>query len=73
MPSEYIPVYVLGSRFLLCELIWSPIHYEILDYRETSKSCILNWSIAEFLMCMACSPSSLCSCDISATVSLSPE
>lgn len=64
MASERIPVYVLGSRFLLSELIWSPIHYETLGYGETSKNCILNWFVSEFLTCMACSPSSLYSCGI---------
>lgn len=63
MASEHIPLYVLG-RFLLSELISSPIHCETLGYGETSKNCILYRSISEFLTCTACSPSSLCSCGI---------
>lgn len=46
MDSECILVYVLGSRFILSELISSPILYEVLGYSETSKNCILNWSIS---------------------------
>lgn len=62
--SECIPPNVLGSRFLLSELIQSPGHHETLGYSKNSKNCIYNWSISEFLTCMSSSPSSLCSCGI---------
>lgn len=65
-------VYVLGRRFVLSELNRSPIQYETLGYSETSNNWILNWSTSEFLMWLACSPSSLCSCETQATVLLPP-
>lgn len=54
MASEHIPVYVLG-RFLVSETV---------GCSETSKNCILNWFVSEFLTSMAYSPSSLCSCGL---------